>query len=45
MSKLNEDIDTMMDEIKQPKASVKYIYESPDKGKNCIQTRVWFRCP
>ncbi len=33
MSKLNEDIDTMIEEIKQPKATKKYIYESPDKGK------------
>lgn len=33
MSNINEDIDTMIEEIKEPKASKKYIYESPDKGK------------
>tara|TARA_B100000497_G_C7347170_1_gene227158 strand:- start:397 stop:570 length:174 start_codon:yes stop_codon:yes gene_type:complete len=33
MSNINKDIDTMIEEIKEPKASKKYIYESPDKGK------------
>lgn len=37
MHNLDQDIDKMMDQIKQPKQEGFYIFESPDKGKTVFK--------